>query len=66
LTQKIAELTCRQTTYIVCAARDQPISETERQQLEHHLQGCKLCTAAAAQFSALFAQVDAFLGRETI
>lgn len=61
---KIAELTCRQTTYIVCGGRDAPITEEERQQLAHHLQGCTYCTAAAAQFAAVFAQIDVFLGKD--
>jgi hypothetical protein len=59
----VKPLTCRETTYLVCGARDVPIGEQQRAQLAAHLTTCSTCRIASTQFSQLFAQLDTLLAR---
>lgn len=63
MTPDIKPLTCRETTYLVCGARDTPIGERERAQLDAHLATCGACRIASAQFSQLFSQLDTLFAR---
>ncbi len=56
-------LTCRETTYLVISARDEPLDRAQQDALAAHLQTCSYCRTANAQFTALFAQLDAVLAR---
>lgn len=56
-------LTCRETTYLVISARDEPLDQAQQQALAAHLQTCSYCRTASAQFTTLFAQLDALLAR---
>jgi len=56
-------LTCRETTYLVISARDEPLEQAQQQALAAHLQTCTYCRTANAQFTTLFAQLDALLAR---
>jgi len=58
-------LTCRDTTWLVSSARDQPLTPDEARQLAAHLAGCAACRIASTQFMQLFAQLDAVLARDT-
>jgi predicted anti-sigma-YlaC factor YlaD len=57
-------LTCRETTYLVISARDEPLDRAQQDALAAHLQTCSYCRTASAQFSALFTQLDALLARD--
>lgn len=56
-------ITCRDTTYLVCEARDRSLSPAEQAQLSGHIQTCPYCQVAAKQFSELFSQLDDLLAR---
>ncbi|SHM30510.1 hypothetical protein SAMN05192549_101244 [Duganella sacchari] len=56
-------LTCRETTYLVISARDEPLRRDQLDALAAHLQICSYCRTANAQFGALFAQLDTLLAR---
>jgi hypothetical protein len=62
-TKQVKPLTCKETTYIVCGARDTPMDAEQRTQLEAHLETCPFCRVAAAQFSTLFNHLDVLLAR---
>jgi predicted anti-sigma-YlaC factor YlaD len=64
LTPLIKPLTCRETTYIVCGARDAPIDAEQSKQLEAHLETCPFCRIAASQFATLFKHLDVLLVRD--
>jgi predicted anti-sigma-YlaC factor YlaD len=57
-------LTCRETTVLVCGARDEPLTAEQAASLQQHLAGCTYCRAASRQFSDLFAQVDELFARD--
>jgi hypothetical protein len=56
-------LTCRQTTHIVCNARDTPMTSEQKMQLEAHLKTCSACKVAAVQFSDMFRHLDILFAR---
>jgi len=56
-------LTCRETTYLVIGARDEPLDRVQQDALAAHLQICSYCRTANAQFTTLFAQLDTLLAR---
>jgi hypothetical protein len=58
-------ITCRDTTWLVSSARDQPLTPQQARQLAAHLAGCAACQVASRQFAQLFAQLDALLARES-
>jgi len=58
-----SSITCRDTTYLVCEARDRSLSADEQASLTHHIQTCPYCQVAAKQFSQLFSQLDELLAR---
>ena len=58
-----APLTCRETTYLVCGDRDEPMTDAQRRQLEAHLATCAACQVAARQFAQLFGQLDTLLAK---
>ncbi|MFZ4878393.1 hypothetical protein ACL9RI_25185 [Janthinobacterium sp. Mn2066] len=58
-----SSITCRDTTYLVCEARDRSLSAGEQASLAGHIQTCPYCQVAAQQFSQLFSQLDALLAR---
>lgn len=57
-------ITCRETTYLVIGARDEPLSSSEIDALAEHLKTCSHCQVANKQFSQLFAQLDTLLARD--
>ncbi|OON63514.1 hypothetical protein B0920_09160 [Massilia sp. KIM] len=59
-----APLTCRDTTYLVCGARDAALSPQQERQLAAHLAGCPSCQVASRQFARLFGQLDTLLARD--
>jgi predicted anti-sigma-YlaC factor YlaD len=58
-------ITCRDTTWLVSSARDQPLTARQARQLDAHLAGCAACQVASRQFAQLFAQLDTLLARDT-
>ncbi|WP_300759685.1 hypothetical protein [Janthinobacterium sp.] len=58
-----SSITCRDTTYLVCEARDRSLSPDEQVSLTNHIQICPYCQVAAKQFSQLFSQLDDLLAR---
>lgn len=56
-------ITCRDTTWLVSGARDQPLTPQQARQLAAHLAGCAACQVASRQFARLFAQLDTLLAR---
>ncbi|CDG81101.1 hypothetical protein [Janthinobacterium agaricidamnosum] len=58
-----SSLTCRDTTYLVCDARDRALTGHEQALLAGHIQSCPYCKVAAQQFSQLFSQLDELLAR---
>ncbi|MGO4380655.1 hypothetical protein [Pseudoduganella sp. RAF53_2] len=52
------DLTCRETTVLVCGARDEALTAEQTASLQKHLQGCDYCRVASRQFADLFAQMD--------
>lgn len=58
-----SSITCRDTTYLVCEARDRSLTADEQQLLAGHIQTCPYCQVAAKQFSQLFSQLDELLAR---
>lgn len=58
-----ADLTCRDTTLIVSAARDGESSPQELAALARHLETCQRCQAARRQFTQLFQALDDLLAR---
>ena len=58
------KLTCRDTTYLVCSARDTPLEVHQRQLLDEHLATCAACQVASRQFADLFGQLDVLFARE--
>lgn len=65
MTDTTKPITCRDTTWLVSSARDQPLTPEQARQLAAHLAGCAACQVASRQFAHLFAQLDALLARET-
>lgn len=65
MTEPTVPLTCRDTTWLVSSARDQPLTQGEARQLAAHLALCPACRIASTQFKQLFAQLDAVLARDT-
>lgn len=59
-----APLTCRETTYLVCGDRDEPMTDEQRRQLQAHLATCAACQVAARQFARLFGQLDTLLSKD--
>ena len=57
-------LTCRDTTYLVCGARDAPLDAGQRRLLDEHLAGCAACQVASRQFDTLFGQLDMLFARD--
>lgn len=57
-------ITCRDTTWLVSSARDQPLTSRQARQLAAHLAGCAACQVASRQFAQLFAQLDTLLARD--
>jgi Leu/Phe-tRNA-protein transferase len=57
-------LTCRQTTYLVCGDRDEPMTDAQRRQLQAHLTTCGACQVAARQFAQLFGQLDTLFAKD--
>ncbi|MYN09768.1 hypothetical protein [Pseudoduganella aquatica] len=58
MNDEVKKLTCRETTYLVCGARDEALTAAQHSQLARHLQGCDACRVASRQFADLFAQLD--------
>jgi predicted anti-sigma-YlaC factor YlaD len=58
MNEEVKKLTCRETTYLVCGARDEALTPAQHSQLARHLQGCDACRVASRQFADLFAQLD--------
>jgi len=56
-------LTCRDTTYLACGARDAPLDAVQLRQLQEHLAVCAYCRTASAQLGELFAQLDELFAR---
>jgi len=65
MTDATTPITCRDTTWLVSSARDQPLTPQQARQLAAHLAGCAACQVASRQFAQLFAQLDTLLARET-
>lgn len=56
-------LSCRDTTWLVCGARDTPLDADQRRLLDAHIATCSSCQVAARQFAALFDQLDTLFAR---
>jgi hypothetical protein len=56
-------LSCRDTTWLVCGARDTPLDDEQRRLLDAHIAACPSCQVASRQFAALFAQLDTLFAR---
>jgi predicted anti-sigma-YlaC factor YlaD len=63
MNEQAPNLTCRETTYLVCGARDEALNALQTAQLARHLQGCTACRTASRQFAQLFGQLDALFAR---
>ena len=63
-TKNTPAITCRDTTWLVSSARDQPLTPQQARQLTAHLAGCAACQVASRQFAQLFAQLDTLLARD--
>ncbi|WP_208280667.1 zf-HC2 domain-containing protein [Massilia oculi] len=63
-TDTTSAITCRDTTWLVSGARDQPLTPHQARQLAAHLAGCAACQVASRQFAQLFAQLDTLLARD--
>ncbi len=64
-TEPIPAITCRDTTWLVSSARDQPLTPQHARQLAAHVAGCAACQVASRQFAQLFALLDTLLARDT-
>ncbi|MGQ0657775.1 MAG: zf-HC2 domain-containing protein [Chromatiales bacterium] len=59
------ELTCRDTTILVSAARERALTAVELDELRGHLDWCERCQAAREQFEILFRSVERYLHGDT-
>ncbi|HEY4318317.1 MAG TPA: zf-HC2 domain-containing protein [Herbaspirillum sp.] len=59
----IKKLSCKETTHIVCDARDRPMSAEQSAQLQAHLETCDACKSAAVQFADMFRHLDILFAR---
>ena len=57
-------ITCRDTTWLVSAARDGELDEAGHAALQAHIAGCAFCRAASRQFSDLFRSLDLLLAKD--
>ena len=64
MTKKIQSLTCRETTYLVTAARDTSLDAEQLAALDKHLETCSACRTAKQQFAQMFDQLDTLLARD--
>lgn len=64
MNSKANDLTCEDTTWLVSDSRERELTETEKRDLESHIEDCELCQGASKQFGVLFRQVEAFLARD--
>lgn len=62
MTQAGKTLSCRDTTWLVCGARDTPLDAEQTRLLDEHIATCAACQVAARQFADLFGQLDALFG----
>ena len=63
MTRDGKKLSCRDTTWLVCGARDTPLDAEQARLLDEHIATCAACQVAARQFAALFGQLDDLFGR---
>ena len=65
MTTTDAGITCRDTTHLVCDARDVPMRPEQYRQLQAHLATCTACQTASRQFEQLFGQLDVLFARDS-
>jgi hypothetical protein len=63
--QEVPDVRCRDTTFLVSAARDGQIDEAGLRALAVHLQHRERCQVAKQQFTRMFEAVDGLLARRT-
>ncbi len=57
------QITCRDTTVMVSAARDGELDAAGRAALLQHIADCPYCKDASKQFAALFQNLDQLLAK---
>ena len=63
--QEVPDVRCRDTTFLVSAARDGEIDEARLRALAAHLEHCERCQVAKQQFTRMFEALDELLARGT-
>ena len=48
------KITCRDTTWLLSDSRERALTDEELTALKRHIEECKLCQGASAQFEVLF------------
>lgn len=56
-------ITCRDTTWLVSAARDGELDEAGHIALQQHIADCPFCCDASQQFADLFRSLDLLLAK---
>lgn len=57
-------ITCRDTTWLVSAARDGELDEAGHAALQKHIADCPFCREASQQFTDLFRSLDLLLAKD--
>jgi len=56
------KITCRDTTWLLSDSRERALTDEELTALKQHIEECKLCQGASAQFEVLFRQINRYFG----
>lgn len=57
-------ITCRDTIWLVSAARDGELDEAGHTALQQHIANCPFCRDASQQFTDLFRSLDLLLAKD--